>query len=220
MDTEEIFDWLKEHPKVIMITGLFIVMIFISVVFSSNEGQADNYIEVSSLDESESIVNSENTDTNSESESSEPSIIYIDVKGAVEQPGVYALNQGERIKDAIDAAGGFKANALERVINLAQVVEDQMLLYVPEIGEETSIESDLITSNPEEESVQNELVNLNTADISALMTLNGIGEKKAQAIITYREENGSFQQTEDIMEVSGIGEKTFENLKDFISVSD
>lgn len=220
MDMEAIIDWLKDHPKVIMIAGLFMVVIFINAIFSSNESQADNYIEVSSRDESESIVESESANINSESESSEPSIIYIDVKGAVEQPGVYAINQGERIKDAIDAAGGFKANALERVINLAQIAEDQMLLYVPEIGEESLVDTGLISNSPESEGNTNELVNLNTADTSVLMTLNGIGEKKAQAIITYREENGSFQQIEDIMEVSGIGEKTFENLKDFITVSD
>lgn len=146
---------------------------------------------------------------------SEGSDIMVDVKGAVKESGVYELQEGQRVQDAILMAGGFLENADERQINLAQILEDEMVIYVPLEGEE-GFESMGISQGQGEG--QEATVNINKATSEELQTISGIGPAKAEAIIQYREENGSFEKTEDITNVSGIGEKTFEKLKEKISV--
>lgn len=148
--------------------------------------------------------------------------LYVDVKGAVSNPGVYQVTSDMRLMDAIELAGGFLISADQSQINLALKLTDQMVVYVPLIGEEakeitneTSLSGNLNGSESEE---KEGTVNINTADAVQLQTLNGIGEKKAEKIIQYREENGSFQSTDELKNVSGIGDKTFEALKDFIVV--
>ena len=158
-------------------------------------------------------------------EESEPvqEIIIVDIKGAVKNPGVYRAEADMRVIDIIDLAGGLSETADADTVNLSQRVADQMVIYIPAVGEETD-RPITVAENPlaEQESgngvAETEKVDINTADAVLLQTLNGIGEKKAALIIAYREENGSFQTIEDIMEVSGIGEKTFEGLKDLITV--
>lgn len=147
-----------------------------------------------------------------------PEILVVDVKGAVAQPGIYTLTSEKRVQDAIDEAGGALAFAELRRVNLAQLLSDQMVVYVPALGEDViELPRDMkSTSDPKDE--ESGKVNLNTADSNELQTLNGVGEKRAQMIIDYREEHGSFQVIEDVMNVSGIGEKSFANLKDFITV--
>ena len=148
--------------------------------------------------------------------------LYVDVKGAVSNPGVYQVTSDMRLMDAIELAGGFLISADQSQINLALKLTDQMVVYVPLIGEEakeitneTSLSGNL---NGNESKEKEGTVNINTADAVELQTLNGIGEKKAEKIIQYREENGSFQSTDELKNVSGIGDKTFEALKDFVVV--
>ncbi|MFL2099394.1 helix-hairpin-helix domain-containing protein [Desemzia sp. FAM 23991] len=148
--------------------------------------------------------------------------LYVDVKGAVSNPGVYQVTSDMRLMDAIELAGGFLISADQSQINLALKLTDQMVVYVPLIGEEakeitdeTSLSGNLNGNESEE---KEGTVNINTADAVELQTLNGIGEKKAEKIIQYREENGSFQSTDELKNVSGIGDKTFEALKDFVVV--
>lgn len=143
--------------------------------------------------------------------------IMVDVKGAVVHPGVYKMQSDDRIIDAIQMAGGLISTAEERSINFAQILEDQMVIYVPEVGDE-DIEIASSITHPENED-EAEKIDINTADKNTLITLNGIGPSKADAIIRYREESGFFKTIEDIKEVSGIGDATFENVKDFICVS-
>lgn len=145
-----------------------------------------------------------------------PEQLLVDIKGQVANPGVYELKAGARMKDAIDAAGGFLATADSRAINLALKAEDEMVIYVPEVGEE--IELPAMQASGGGGSSGETLIDLNGATETELMTLTGIGPSKAAAILTYRTETGNFQKIEDLMNVTGIGEKTFEKLKDSITV--
>jgi competence protein ComEA len=139
--------------------------------------------------------------------------IVVDVKGAVAVPGVYELTNESRIHEVIHLAGGFLDEADRNSVNLALRVSDEMVLYIPYEGEEQEI--NLLVHNGETASA---LVNLNTATDSELQTLQGVGPAKAAAIIQYREENGLFNTIEEITNVSGIGDKSFDSLKDMISV--
>lgn len=154
-------------------------------------------------------------------EDKESELIFwvVDVKGAVVNPGIYEVAKNMRIQDAIDLAGGLLADANTRQLNFAQHLEDQMLIYVPLVGEENETESGVPVSTPGKEMPGAAKMNINTADVTSLQELPGIGEKKAQQIIAHRTEKGSFQAIEDIMEVSGIGQKTFEGLRELITVS-
>lgn len=143
-------------------------------------------------------------------------IIYIDIKGAVHDPGVYQFEEGDRLLDAVEKAGGLTSDADERQINMAQKLVDQMMIIIPVIGEEiTPAMNGLSADLPSTETDQ---VNINTADIEELKTLTGIGEAKARNIIEYREMNGSFQTTDEIKNVSGIGDGIFTQIKDAITV--
>ena len=136
--------------------------------------------------------------------------LFVDVKGAVVKEGVYSLQQGARVKDAIELAGGFLSDANKNAINLAQLLTDEMLLYIPFIDES----SEMIQMQP----VDDGKVNLNTATSADLQTLPGIGPSKALAIIEYRETNGAFKTIDDLKKVAGIGEKTYEKLKENIKI--
>ena len=140
--------------------------------------------------------------------------LVVDVKGAIKSPGVYEMKLGDRVIDVIEQAGGLHENADSNNINFAMKLVDEMVLYIPIVGEETTLE-------PTVGGVQNQgdgKVNLNKASEAELQTLTGVGPAKATAIIEYRDQNGGFKKVEEIMEISGIGEKTFEKFKDQITV--
>jgi len=140
-------------------------------------------------------------------------MIKVDVKGEVNKPGVYEVDDTFRVIDIINTAGGLTTEADESKINLAQKVVDEMVVVVPKIGDEETEEFTFFNGGGDTNQI-----NLNMATVDELSTLNGIGPKKAQVIIDYREENGPFQQVEDIMNVTGIGEKTFDSFKDDVTV--
>ncbi|WP_163101878.1 helix-hairpin-helix domain-containing protein [Peribacillus alkalitolerans] len=145
--------------------------------------------------------------------------IVVDVKGAVVKPGIYPSKEGERVHDLILKAGGVVENANINAINLAQKVEDQMVIYVPVKGEVTNqsvVSTVQVSSNSEDQ--PSDKVNINLADETTLQTLPGIGPSKAAAILEYRKQNGSFKTVEDLKNISGIGDKTFEKFKDVITV--
>ena len=158
----------------------------------------------------------------------EPQEIYVDVCGAVARPGVYALETGSRVFQAVEKAGGFLPEAAGTYINQAQTLSDGQQIYVPtkEEAQEMSHPGQnsgnaAVSGGSSSDSLQSgeeAKVNLNTADAEALMTLSGIGEAKAEAILAYREEHGGFSSIEEIMNVSGIKESTFSKIKDKISV--
>jgi competence protein ComEA len=140
-------------------------------------------------------------------------VIFVDIKGAVKNPGVYQMKSGDRVKDALDAAGGLTDDADSQKVNLAQRVEDQMVIVVPKVGEEAT---EIPAGGTSKEAAKEGKVNINTATVEELKTLKGVGEKKAEAIIEYRKKNGSFKTKEDLMKVRGIGKKLFESFQERI----
>ena len=140
-------------------------------------------------------------------------VIFVDIKGAVKNPGVYQMKVGDRVKDALDAAGGLTAEADSQKVNLAKRIEDQMVIVVPKVGEEAE---EIPAGATSKEEAKEGKVNINTATVEELKTLKGVGEKKAEAIIEYRKKNGSFQTKEDLMKVRGIGKKLFESFQERI----
>jgi competence protein ComEA len=138
--------------------------------------------------------------------------IFVDVKGAVKKPGIYKAKNGERTNDLIQRAGGFSDQAEEKSVNLAQKVQDEMVIYVPTLGEEPSS----IPTQPHGSESESK-INLNEGSEEELMKIPGIGPSKARAIIDFREKEGLFKSIEELKNVSGIGEKTYEKLKNAIT---
>jgi competence protein ComEA len=143
--------------------------------------------------------------------------IVVHITGAVPRPGVYALPEGARVQDVISAAGGFLAEANKESINLARVLEDGEMLDIP-YTEGFSPVIPTPVQNIIPSGADTDLININTASSFELETLPGIGPTTAQKIIEYRDANGPFLSTEDIINVSGIGPGTYERIKDLITV--
>ncbi|WP_232319558.1 MULTISPECIES: helix-hairpin-helix domain-containing protein [Sporosarcina] len=142
--------------------------------------------------------------------------ILVDVKGAVKHPGLYSMQEGDRLLDAVDKAGGYTEAADTRLLNHAQRLQDESVVYVPIAGEEPPVyEQPAAASTSSSESSASK-VNINAANESEFQTLPGIGPAKATAIVQYREEHGAFSQLDGIKNVSGIGDKTFEKLEPLI----
>ena len=172
----------------------------------------------------------------SDASSEETKTLVVHICGAVSAPGVYELPAGSRIIDAVEAGGGFLPEADEACCNLAEEIVDGCQIYImtktescadgqteKKAGIQTSPDSDMQTTDRNVRSnsasaLDNGLVNLNTADVAALMTLPGIGESRAKAIISYREQHGAFAKIEDIMKISGIKQAAFSKIKDKITV--
>lgn len=167
--------------------------------------------------------------------------IYVDVCGAVVNPGVYELSSDSRVFQAIEKAGGYLPGAAASYLNRARSLYDGQQIYVPtqeEVDSQTipltqdeTAQDGVVqegtaqtgtaadnTADGTETTQAGQRINLNTADVSQLSTLTGVGESKALAIIAYREENGPFTSIEDIMNVPGIKEGTYEKIKDKIAI--
>ena len=154
----------------------------------------------------------------------ENTVIYVDVTGAVKAPGVYTLPAGSRVFEAIALAGGAREDASLENLNQAGLLQDgqQIRVYTEEEAAQMVQQGSLPgaeTAAGQKESQEASKVNINTAGKEELMTLTGIGETRAEAILAYRQETGGFQTPEDLMQVEGIKEKTFEKLKDQITVN-
>ena len=141
--------------------------------------------------------------------------IWVYVCGEVVRPGVYLFVQGDRVFQALEAAGGMTADANVSYVNQARMLADGEQIYVPSSAKE---ESALFHDAQILEDNQNTKININTASIEELITISGIGNSRAQAIIDYRREYGQFQSIQDIMQVPGIKEGLFEKIKEKIKV--
>lgn len=146
-------------------------------------------------------------------------IIYVHVCGSVVTPGVYELTNKARVLDAIIKAGGFKEDAAKDAINQAQLLFDGQRLYIPN-QEDMAAGFNLVelNRNQDQDKESGNQVNINVATKEELMNLPGIGESKAESIISYREEHNGFQSIEDIQKISGIKEAVFQKVKDYIVV--
>lgn len=145
--------------------------------------------------------------------------ILVDVKGAVNYPGLYSLHEGDRLLDAVERAGGYTADADTRLLNHAQRLTDEYVVYVPVAGEQPPLFESPASPSGTGASATTTRVNINTANESEFQTLPGIGPSKAMAIIQYREEHGAFTQLDGLKSISGIGDKTFEKLESFITLN-
>ena len=202
---------LKNKKDIILIGSMFLGLTLLGFgykfVSSNNQKKVVENINSENKQQSED-GSSENNKQNSE--------IYVHIDGEVKNPGVYKMKIGDRVNDAIQAAGGLTENADKGRINLATKLRDEMKIHISKIGETNS---DLSNESKDDNSDGNnsKLININTASKEELCKLTGIGENKAKLIIEYREKN-KFTKIEDITKVSGIGKKTFEKIKNDITV--
>ncbi|WP_262314531.1 helix-hairpin-helix domain-containing protein [Lacticaseibacillus parakribbianus] len=170
---------------------------------------------------SASVASSSQPATAAASASSQPGPGFVYLKGAVVHPGLYPITGTTRWDAVVKAAGGLTAKADVTQVNLAKIAVDEESLYIPTVGETPPVaveQGPTPGATTAASSSGQGLVNLNTATAAELETLSGIGPKKAADIIAYRESSGGFKTIEDIKNVSGIGDKTFEALAPSITV--
>jgi competence protein ComEA len=221
---------LKDKKKVGIGVLLFIVIIVSGIVYAKS-GYKDlkkndtESIFVENSEESEQLNENKNSSNKNNSKKNNGNVnnkeltvpaqektIVVEIKGEVKKPDVYILNENAIVKELIEAAGGLTENAELNNINRAKKLQNHELIY---IANKNDANKEVSSINSETKTTSNK-VNINTAALEDLKKLNGIGDSKAKSIIEYREQNGSFKSIEDIRDVTGIGEKMFERIKDQI----
>ena len=189
---------------------LLFLLLFLTGCSLSPGGKALTEDEFSELSETED-TSLDDSLTEEATEAVRENQIWVHVCGEVKQPGVYGFSEGGRVFDAVEAAGGFTEEADSDSLNLAGLLSDEGKIYVPSKSEKQENSGSSVDESDGK-------VNLNTATLEDLMTLPGIGEKRAESILKLREQKGGFQKIEDLLEAEGIKEGIFENIKDFIKV--
>ncbi|WP_297378494.1 helix-hairpin-helix domain-containing protein [uncultured Helcococcus sp.] len=198
-----------------IVTILLIIIIAIFGFINRNKiKEFDNTANLKSEEEVETRTESF-LETNTEDQKPVQTKIYVDISGCITNPGVYEMEHDARMNDLVEKAGGLCKEADIEGINLSQKLEDEMKIHVYKVGENSS---KLEETTPRSTKAASNKVNINKADLSELTTLPGIGKTRAEEIISYRNTN-KFKSIEDIKNISGIGEKTFEKLKDKISIN-
>ncbi|ALI52798.1 helix-hairpin-helix domain-containing protein [Lactobacillus helveticus] len=231
MDFEKIKEFVLEKKLYFIVA---VVLLVGGLWLKKGDEAEDSYDNAQKMSQSSSANTSASAKVNSASSASNSATtnsktVTCDISGAVKHQGVYTLKNGARLQELIEAAGGTTGKAQLKAINRAILLKDQDKIHIPYKGEKvesaatagtgTSTNSTSTSSNSSASNQESgEKVNLNTADVAGLQKLTGIGEKKAEQIIAYREQNGPFKKVEDLMQVSGIGEKTFASLKDQLTV--
>lgn len=229
---------MKKKEKIIgtiVITVIAAVFISVGYINSSSKKISEKDMEAMFVDEENSSSKSEdvsqkkknissaNTSSEPSSENSSSAIINVEIKGEVKKPDVYKMNSGNIVNDLIKKSGGAKDDADMSSINRAAKLIDNQCIVIPKKGEKSAaiLNNDNLNSSTGDVSQgdsQGDLININTADKEELKKLSGIGDGKAQKIIDYREEHGLFKSIDDIKNVSGIGDATFNNIKNKITV--
>ncbi|HHT97574.1 MAG TPA: hypothetical protein GXZ90_06740, partial [Clostridiales bacterium] len=159
----------------------------------------------------ELIINEENNKDNNTDKNTE--IIYVHLCGAVIDEGVYEVAYGTRLIELINLANGLKENAASSYINQAVILEDGQRIYIPTLEELDNIQASNFNEIDETDKAK---ININTANISELIEIPGIGEAKAKSIIEYRQANGKFKMIEDIMKIPGIKQGVFDKMSPYI----
>lgn len=201
---------LQKYKQYIIVGMILLGIAFSIILFIFVKSVPDK------LPDDELVMSSVRSSQYSETESSSQQI-YVDIKGAVKKPGMYEGTANMRVWDAVMLAGGVSDTADTKQVNFSKRITDQMVIYVPKIGEEVQ-KSEENSESKESGNKDTSKINLNKASETDLQTLPGVGQKKAQEIIRYREENGGFKTIEDLKNISGFGEKSFEKLKESITV--
>ena len=186
--------------------GKSTLLLFASVIFAASGIIGCFFMEKDDLNLSKETVESK----------AGPEEVYVHVKGEVKRPGLYILESGNRVNDAVEAAGGATDNADLNRLNLADLISDQIEIYVPKTGGSDNAENNLSenTVSNNSNNSNNLKINLNTASEDDLIKVDGIGPVTAAKIIKYRNgRGGKFKNLEELMNISGIGEKKFQKLK-------
>ncbi len=199
IDTDKLKNILK---KIVFPIIVALCVMFAGIIYFVTDGRKQSDSVTFADETSQEVVSSDVQDMNNED-------IYVYVCGCVNNPGVVCLNKESRIYEVIKHAGGFSENADINAINQAEVVKDGQKIYIPAIGEEVNSVGDSGSMG---------LININTAGISELTTLPGIGESRARAIIDYRDNNGPFSDISEIMNISGIKNNAFDKIKAYITI--
>ena len=207
--------------KIGCICIIIIISIFLILFYSQKEKQNevyDNFFEINNIENAISMEDTNISNTIENQINTEKIKVYI--TGEVNNPGVKEVTDGARIEDVIILAGGLTEFANISKVNLAYKLEDGQKIYIPNVNEKLE---EYITEENEEGIVEKSnkslgKININTADIENLCELPGVGEALASRIIQYREENGKFKSKDDLKNVSGIGEKKFDSLREYIVV--
>lgn len=222
----------KKNKKAIAIIVILIIIFSVSVLtYGRNKKNVfkDEYMNNIFIEENENIIEGTsyyddsdievvkiNNNENNESETQEvKNKIVVEIKGEVVKPDVYLLDEGSIIKDLIDIADGLTDEADISNINRAKELSNHELIIIYNINDEERENTNYALENDNE---SNNIININTATESELQNIPGVGEVKAKSIIIYREKNGGFKKIEEIKSVDGIGEKTFEKIKEFIKL--
>jgi len=215
---------MSKQKIIIVLTVLFIIVsgIYYSMSFgksgeavfiAAETGTEDTIKEIEDVTDKK-----ENSQSNLEAEFISEKKLYVHICGQINYSGVYCLEEESRIVDVVEMAGGFTENAAKDYVNLAQKLTDGQKIYIPALDElEDSLPIMESTGN-EKHGLESTKVNINTADKEVLMTLTGIGEAKAEAIIRYREENDGFHHIEEIKQIEGIKDGVFNKIKDEIEI--
>ena len=211
---------MSDDKKDKIIYGLIIAVFILIANFAYSNNMAgifDKSDKISLVDE-DNLTDEDNGIDSKKEETTNDSIKKVYISGEINEPGVYQIKDGDRLEDLINKAGGLTDKASDKTLNLAQRLDDQMKIYIPNINEENSLEN-IDPNQPANIGAINksELININTASKEELMSLPNIGDKRADAIIEYRSAN-KFEKIEDIKNVTGIGDKFYEALKDLITI--
>lgn len=219
MDTIKTYiEMLKEYKWQIALPAVAGLLMATFLIFSqpakSDQTGLTDFSQTEQTSSSSNLVEETSTEA-----SEEPTQLVVDVKGAVVKPGLYTLEAGARVNDAVEAAGGLTSQADPKSINLAQKLSDEAVVYVASKDENISVVASTTASSAMSQEEKNtNLVNLNTATEADLQTISGIGAKRAADIIAYREANGGFKSVDDLNNVSGIGDKTMESIRPYVTV--
>lgn len=211
--------WIIEHK--LFVLAALMIMAGTTYYYLDRPEQVANQKLITTENTSPAKAEEIDQDENLKKTEAQQEDIIVDVKGQINQPGVYPANQAERVMDVIQRAGGLTDKADKSQVNFAAHVQDEMVIYIPAIGEVgTAPTNPGSSSTPLSKTVGSDTgkININKAVESDLQNLPGIGPAKAKAIMQYREENGPFKAAEDLKKISGIGDKTYEKLKDAVSL--
>lgn len=207
---EELKEYFQEHWKQIALLGL-IVMLVVGYLFFHHDNSLNQNDMFNNAQSSSSVKSAANAN------SSMTGKVCVDIKGAVNRPGVYHLQKGSRVEEAISAAGGSTRDADLSQVNLAKELLDQQIVQIPKFGEQlTNGATGSAGASGQDNS--GDKININSATKEDLTKIDGIGDKKADKILEYRDQHGGFKSADDLKNISGFGDKTVEKLKDQLAV--